>query len=831
MEYGVRQIRAIGSFCRAGLICVLLASCSKDKGGGGSNSSNSVAGGDEAAVPALPSAVIQNPDASLGAHYSNTDLVSLDGSCEDESSVEAVIYSGSSQLTSDKVPCDSSAFSFEVPLTQDGSFDVAVTQVVEGEDGTRSEATQLQWVRDTVAPAAPQIQSPSLNPYLSGDSSIQLTGTCEEGAAVSLSGAETQMVACTDGTFVFTLLASADGVKQYSLSQMDLAGNFSGNTDFQWTRDTSLPFTPVIASPSTTPVYTNVGQLALAGSCEAGNEVVLAGDVLVADVLSPAGQLSQTCAVDGSFSYQLTKTADGTFQLDVHQVSAANGLNSSQAMVTWIFDSMAPLVPSITAPVDNPHTGYGPITLRGACEAGIQVDLSGADTQSMVCASDSTYIFTFNQTVEGTYLYQISQTDLAQNTSASATFTWNMVIPDPLPPVIVSPVLSPYSGALGNLTLSGSCTDDLIVQLVDLSDSSANQSVTCASQQFDFILAQAADGTYDYELTQINGAFVSPVTPFQWILDSTAPETSFASTPPAQNAASEAVFEFSADESPVTYECNLDGAGFAVCTSPMTYLSLATGIHQLEVRARDALGNVDATPALYQWEQISFNTIALYHFDIAKEYLDSSLYAGDPLNNHDLVSQNTVSIAGPFGEAQSFASAQSAFLSASNTDALRSSGAQMTVETFVQLDSLPANNEKITIASFGGPAGDRGWRLCFTRKGKNYYLVFYASIDGNNESFARSRSINLQIGQYYHVAATWNYGAVNLFVDGFKEGSKNIGTVGDPLNTIFASTAALRLGTDEDGHYLDGSLDEFRLSRTVRWDMDFTPPAAPYVAD
>jgi len=54
---------------------------------------------------------------------------------------------------------------------------------------------------------------------------------------------------------------------------------------------------------------------------------------------------------------------------------------------------------------------------------------------------------------------------------------------------------------------------------------------------------------------------------------------------------------FSGPEAGVTFECRLDAAAFATCTSPQTYTTLAQGPHTFEVRARDAAGNVDATPA------------------------------------------------------------------------------------------------------------------------------------------------------------------------------------------------------------------------------------------
>ena len=49
------------------------------------------------------------------------------------------------------------------------------------------------------------------------------------------------------------------------------------------------------------------------------------------------------------------------------------------------------------------------------------------------------------------------------------------------------------------------------------------------------------------------------------------------------------------------FECRLDSVGFSACASPRTYNALPLGRHTFEVRAVDAAGNVDATPARHTW--------------------------------------------------------------------------------------------------------------------------------------------------------------------------------------------------------------------------------------
>jgi hypothetical protein len=83
--------------------------------------------------------------------------------------------------------------------------------------------------------------------------------------------------------------------------------------------------------------------------------------------------------------------------------------------------------------------------------------------------------------------------------------------------------------------------------------------------------------------------------------DGVAPETAITGQPKAKTKKKQATFEFTSTEPGSTLECSLNGAAFTSCTSPLTVKG-KKGKNSFAVRAKDAAGNVDATPATFDWK-------------------------------------------------------------------------------------------------------------------------------------------------------------------------------------------------------------------------------------
>ena|GEM_PF-6355379 len=82
---------------------------------------------------------------------------------------------------------------------------------------------------------------------------------------------------------------------------------------------------------------------------------------------------------------------------------------------------------------------------------------------------------------------------------------------------------------------------------------------------------------------------------------STPPDTSIDSGPKSLTNETSASFTFSSSAQGVGFECSLDGGAYGACSSPQRYTGLGDGTHTFLVRAVDSAGNVDPSPAEYDW--------------------------------------------------------------------------------------------------------------------------------------------------------------------------------------------------------------------------------------
>ena len=82
--------------------------------------------------------------------------------------------------------------------------------------------------------------------------------------------------------------------------------------------------------------------------------------------------------------------------------------------------------------------------------------------------------------------------------------------------------------------------------------------------------------------------------------DTTAPDTTVTQQPKSKVTKKKVKIEFTSNEAGATFECDT-GDGFKPCTSPLEVKS-KKGRNSVQIRARDAAGNVDTSPAVVTWK-------------------------------------------------------------------------------------------------------------------------------------------------------------------------------------------------------------------------------------
>jgi Tol biopolymer transport system component len=85
--------------------------------------------------------------------------------------------------------------------------------------------------------------------------------------------------------------------------------------------------------------------------------------------------------------------------------------------------------------------------------------------------------------------------------------------------------------------------------------------------------------------------------------DDVAPNATITKGPKAKTKKKQATFEFTGTDgrAVASFECSLNGAPFTSCTSPHAVKG-KKGKNHFEVRAKDSAGNIDPTPATFDWK-------------------------------------------------------------------------------------------------------------------------------------------------------------------------------------------------------------------------------------
>ena len=113
-----------------------------------------------------------------------------------------------------------------------------------------------------------------------------------------------------------------------------------------------------------------------------------------------------------------------------------------------------------------------------------------------------------------------------------------------------------------------------------------------------FTTSSLANGAHTFEVSAIGAVGDTDPTPASrgFTVDTVAPQTTITGGPTGTTNDNTPTFTFTSPDAGSTFQCRIDAAAFAMCTTPFT-TALAQGAHTFRVRATDAAGNSDQSPA------------------------------------------------------------------------------------------------------------------------------------------------------------------------------------------------------------------------------------------
>lgn len=326
----------------------------------------------------------------------------------------------------------------ETPLAPNGTFSARVALAGEGgnrfevaaQDSSLNLAVQsVVIVRDTAAPGI-VLQSPNIAPgevFLTNLTSVEVSGTTEPGAAVSLGAGS--ITAGTDGYFSFVYDLPGDGAYNLTLTARDAAGNF-GTLSFSVRRDT-LPPPLALAQPAGN-LLTNQSVVVVSGATEPGAVLTVAGTPV-------------TPSPEGFFLVEVPLPADGAYNISVEATDAVGNRNSITFAV--VLDTVPPAL-AIETPAPRALLNSTILTVSGTSEEGAAVTVNGTPATA---GAGGRFSASLNLS-EGAGAIVVAATDRAGNRREARV----VVIVDTTPPLLA--VLSPANGSLvarRTLTITG----------------------------------------------------------------------------------------------------------------------------------------------------------------------------------------------------------------------------------------------------------------------------------------------------------------------------------------------------------------------------------------
>lgn len=276
-----------------------------------------------------------------------------------------------------------------------------------------------------------------------------------------------------------------------------------------------------------------------------------------------------------------------------------SGLSSSNYTLSWADGTLTVDPARVTVTASSPpdqtsgHTSAPTVTCSATGFIGSDGFLADP-TAAVYDASGTNTVTIGSDSGPGDYITTCHGGDPGSNYTIDSYVPGTFTIKDHTPPVVTVP-----TGMSVEATGPGGATATFSATAKDAVDGATD--VTCdPASGSTFVL-----GTTTVTCSSTDAAGNADAAHFTvTVQDTTAPDTRVTGTPPAgptRQADATVTFDASDIVGVTGFECSIDAAAFAGCASPTSYSDLADGTHVFRVRARDAAGNLDQTPAAVTW--------------------------------------------------------------------------------------------------------------------------------------------------------------------------------------------------------------------------------------
>ncbi|MEZ5270336.1 MAG: Ig-like domain repeat protein [Microthrixaceae bacterium] len=279
-----------------------------------------------------------------------------------------------------------------------------------------------------------------------------------------------------------------------------------------------------------------------------------------------------------------TDLADGTLRVQAEATGGARPVGQA----TFTVETKAPETTITAKPLQNANSANATFEFNADEPATFECRIDGGTYQPCISPWGPSGL------ADGPHEVEIRATDSFGNVDGTpAAWSWSV---DTVAPVIIDLDGPPPATIDPDAVLTFDANEPATFEC-QLNDSAWTN---CNSRTVTYAGLPDDSYTFNVRATDLAGN-LGEIAARSWVLGTDPPETVIDSGPDALVNTSDATITFSSPDAGVTYECRLGAEDFAPCNSPRTFNGLGDDSYTFAVRAVNAGGLADPTPASTTW--------------------------------------------------------------------------------------------------------------------------------------------------------------------------------------------------------------------------------------